>query len=194
MTDLLLANGTVHTMDPARPVARSIACSDGKVESLDETPPARRTIDLKGKTVVPGFIDAHVHLLQVGRLKREVDLTGVTSFDEVVRRVSERAANVMFALETDVGRCRRQAMLRWREARWNEPRRDHGERPHGRRVSTMCSTPIPHAGQRRHGAPSGAGVVAGAIGAGSGRGAADAAMSGSRAGASKSRRDGLHRP
>ena len=32
----------------------SIACADGKVESLDETPPAKRVIDLKGKTVVPG--------------------------------------------------------------------------------------------------------------------------------------------
>jgi hypothetical protein len=92
MTDLLLVNGTIHTLDPARPRARSIACADGKVESLGETPPARRVIDLKGKTVVPGFIDAHVHLLAYGRKKREVDLTGVTDVDELVRRVAERAA------------------------------------------------------------------------------------------------------
>ncbi len=91
MTDLLLINGTVHTMDPARPRARSIACTDGKVESLDETPPAKRVLDLKGKTVVPGFIDAHVHLLAVGRRKREVDLAGVTEDQELVRRVAERA-------------------------------------------------------------------------------------------------------
>ncbi|RPH48083.1 MAG: amidohydrolase [Planctomycetota bacterium] len=91
MTDLLLVNGTIHTMDPARPRARSVACTDGKVESLDETPPARRVLDLKGRTVVPGFIDAHVHLLAVGRRKREVDLTGVTDYAEVIRRVVERA-------------------------------------------------------------------------------------------------------
>ncbi len=91
MTDLVLTNGTIRTMDPARPEARSIACADGKVESLDETPPAKRVIDLKGRTVVPGFIDAHVHLLQVGRTRRELDLTGVTSLDEIVRRVVERA-------------------------------------------------------------------------------------------------------
>jgi predicted amidohydrolase YtcJ len=91
MTDLLLVNGTIHTQDPARPRARSIACADGKIESLDETPPAKRVIDLKGKAVVPGFIDAHVHLLAYGRKKREVDLTGVTDYDEMIRRVVERA-------------------------------------------------------------------------------------------------------
>lgn len=91
MTDLLLVNGTIHTQDPARPRARSIACVDGRIESLDETPAARRVIDLKGKTVVPGFIDAHAHLLAYGRRKREVDLTGVTDYDEMVRRVVDRA-------------------------------------------------------------------------------------------------------
>jgi predicted amidohydrolase YtcJ len=94
MTDLLLVNGTIHTQDPARPSARSIACAGGKVESLDETPPAKRVIDLRGKTVVPGFIDAHVHLLAVGRRKREVDLSGVTEYEELIRRVVERATQV----------------------------------------------------------------------------------------------------
>jgi predicted amidohydrolase YtcJ len=92
MTDLLLVNGTIHTQDPARPRARSIACAGGRIESLDETPPAKRVIDLRGKTVVPGFIDAHVHLLACGRKKREVDLTGVKDYDELIRRVVERAA------------------------------------------------------------------------------------------------------
>jgi predicted amidohydrolase YtcJ len=91
MTDVLLTNGTIRTMDPGRPVARSIACAGGKVESLDQAPPARRVIDLRGRTVVPGFIDSHVHLVAYGRMKRELDLTGVTSFDELVRRVAERA-------------------------------------------------------------------------------------------------------
>lgn len=91
MTDLLLVNGNIRTMDPGRPRARSIACRNGVVESLDEAPPARRVIDLEGKTVIPGIIDAHVHLLAYGRRKREVDLTGVTDYDEVVRRVVDRA-------------------------------------------------------------------------------------------------------
>lgn len=91
MTDLLLLNGTVHTFDPARPRASSIACSEGRIESVGETPPAKRVIDLGGRTVLPGLIDAHVHLLACGRRKREVDLTGVTEYGELVRRVAERA-------------------------------------------------------------------------------------------------------
>jgi predicted amidohydrolase YtcJ len=91
MTDLLLVNGTVHTFDPACPRAASVACSGGRIESVGETPPARRVIDLGGRTVLPGLIDAHVHLLACGRRKLEVDLTGVTDFSEIIDRVVERA-------------------------------------------------------------------------------------------------------
>jgi predicted amidohydrolase YtcJ len=91
MTDLLLVNGNIRTMDPARPHARSLACLNGVVESLDDAPPARRVIDLEGKTVIPGIIDAHVHLLNYGRRKREVDLSGVADYDELIRRVVDRA-------------------------------------------------------------------------------------------------------
>jgi predicted amidohydrolase YtcJ len=94
MTDLLLVNGNIRTMDPARPRAKSIACSGGKIESLDETPSAKRVLDLEGKTVIPGIIDAHVHLLAYGRRKRELDLTGVTDFGALVQRVMERAKGV----------------------------------------------------------------------------------------------------
>ena len=53
-------------MDPSRPVAHSIACTGGLVESLDETPSTKRTLDLRGRTVVPGFIDAHARLFEWG--------------------------------------------------------------------------------------------------------------------------------
>jgi len=91
MTDLVLTNGTIYTMDPGHPVAHSIACAGGVVESLDLGPPARRTIDLRGKTVVPGFVDAHVHLLACGKRLRELDLRGLRSFDELLARVVLRA-------------------------------------------------------------------------------------------------------
>jgi predicted amidohydrolase YtcJ len=94
MTDLLLINGNIRTLDPARPRARSVACTDGKIESLDETPPAKRVMDLEGRTVVPGFVDAHAHLLKYGMQKRELDLTGVSDYDELIRRVSERARSL----------------------------------------------------------------------------------------------------
>lgn len=91
MTDLLLVNGNIRTMDPERPRARSVACANGLIESLDEAPPARRVLDLEGKTVIPGIIDAHAHLLNYGRRKREVDLTGVADYDGLIQRVVDRA-------------------------------------------------------------------------------------------------------
>jgi predicted amidohydrolase YtcJ len=68
--DLILTNGKVITLDPARPRAETVVIRDGKVfavggqESLNglrrqET----RVIDCRGKTISPGFIDAHFHLL-----------------------------------------------------------------------------------------------------------------------------------
>jgi hypothetical protein len=50
--------------------------------------------DLGGKTVIPGMVDAHVHLLGLGQALRLVDLTGTTSYDEVIARVVERAKTV----------------------------------------------------------------------------------------------------
>ncbi|HEX7901649.1 MAG TPA: amidohydrolase [Planctomycetota bacterium] len=91
MTDLLLVNGLVRTMDPGRPTARSIACADGKVEALDVDVPAKRVIDLRGATVVPGFVDAHAHLLMLGRRRRELDLTGVADEAALAARVAARA-------------------------------------------------------------------------------------------------------
>lgn len=82
IVDLLLTNGKN---------SHSIAIREGRIHSLGETPSARRVIDLKGGVVRPGFIDAHVHLLHHGRLKLELDLTGVRTQDELTRRVEAYA-------------------------------------------------------------------------------------------------------
>lgn len=64
----LFVNADIRTMDPGRPRASSLLCRDGRIESVD--PSESRTggvdgagvVDLEGRTVVPGFIDAHCHL------------------------------------------------------------------------------------------------------------------------------------
>ncbi|MFA6030009.1 MAG: amidohydrolase [Elusimicrobiota bacterium] len=91
MVDLLLKNGLIRTLDPARPLARSVACADGRVAALDEDPPAARVVDLQGATAVPGLVDAHVHLLWLGRRRLELDLAGVRDGVELLRRVAQRA-------------------------------------------------------------------------------------------------------
>src|SRR6185503_16358712 len=51
-----------------------------------------RVIDAKGGTLLPGLVDAHVHLANLGASLRRVNLVGVTTEEEAVRRVAERAA------------------------------------------------------------------------------------------------------
>nr|WP_206442094.1 amidohydrolase [Streptomyces boncukensis] len=56
-------------MDPAHPVAHDLGVWEGRIVALDEEAtalPARRVVDLDGATVLPGFIDSHVHLAWTG--------------------------------------------------------------------------------------------------------------------------------
>ena len=53
-----------------------------------------RVIDVHGATIIPGLIDSHVHLANLGARLERVDLVGVTTEAEAVSRVAERAATV----------------------------------------------------------------------------------------------------
>ena len=71
--DIILTGGNIITMDPGKPVAQAAAIKDGRFLKVGRDPEVKalagsRTekIDLKGKTVTPGFIDSHQHLSQVG--------------------------------------------------------------------------------------------------------------------------------
>ena len=48
-------------------------------------------LDLAGRTVIPGMVDAHAHFLGLGETLRNVDLVGTRSYDEVIARVAARA-------------------------------------------------------------------------------------------------------
>jgi predicted amidohydrolase YtcJ len=97
--ELILFNGNIHTMDPANPHAQAVAILGGKffavgtndeIKNLPSTSTAR--IDLAGRTVVPGFIDAHLHTASTGlRHLKEVncDLRSISAIQAALR---ERAA------------------------------------------------------------------------------------------------------
>jgi predicted amidohydrolase YtcJ len=98
---LLLTNGAIHTLDAATPGATTIALdlTSGLVLAAGDISLAREyagtrttTIDLKGRAVLPGFIDAHTHVLQYAQAQREVDLTGTRSEDEAAARVAQAVA------------------------------------------------------------------------------------------------------
>src|ERR1700760_4266185 len=75
MTDLVLVNANVLTMDPNRPRATAVAMAQGRITALDEVPPgAARVADLHGATVLPGFHDAHNHMIGFGMSLGGVDI------------------------------------------------------------------------------------------------------------------------
>ena len=67
--DLVFVNGRIHTMDARNTVARTMAIRNGRVASVGDAAPARRPgdrlIDLGGRTVVPGLIEPHVHIVSL---------------------------------------------------------------------------------------------------------------------------------
>jgi len=92
-------NGTVYTLDPAQPRVEALACQNGRVVALgrsDELRPLARSaaevIDLQGHAAVPGFIDAHIHLLNLGLSLGYVDLEGAASLRECLERVTRYLA------------------------------------------------------------------------------------------------------
>jgi predicted amidohydrolase YtcJ len=99
--DLVLLNGNIYTVDSARPTASAMAVRAGRILFVGSDGEARKLakgstklIDLRGATVVPGFIDAHAHLLGLGNTLRRVNLAGSASYDEVIARVKAWAKDV----------------------------------------------------------------------------------------------------
>lgn len=99
--DLVLQHGVFYPVQPPGRVEGSLAVRDGRIVYLGPDAgverfrgPRTRVVDLAGRTVTPGLIDAHSHLLGLGRALAQVDLTAAPTYDEVVRRVREAAAKV----------------------------------------------------------------------------------------------------
>ena len=99
--DLVFTNGRIYTVDATRPTATALAVRGDRivfagsdVEARALTGAATRVVDLQGKTVIPGIIDAHAHLLGLGTSLRRVNLAGTGSYAEVVSRVAAWAKTV----------------------------------------------------------------------------------------------------
>ncbi|RSS94178.1 amidohydrolase [Streptomyces sp. WAC02707] len=87
-----LTNARFLTMDPGRPVAHDLGVWRGRIVGLDEAVtslPAREVVDLQGATVLPGFVDAHVHLAWTGLKQGTPSIAGCTRVEDVLARVAE---------------------------------------------------------------------------------------------------------
>ncbi|MFF7047334.1 amidohydrolase [Streptomyces griseorubiginosus] len=95
--DLVLTGGPVHTVDPARSRATSVAVRDGRIVAVghDEVReligPRTEVVDLKGKLLLPGFQDAHVHPQGAGLELGLCHLADTVDPAEYLRRIREYA-------------------------------------------------------------------------------------------------------
>ncbi|CAM5471159.1 amidohydrolase [Streptomyces avidinii] len=90
-----LTNATFLTMDPDRPVAHDLGIWRGRIVGLDEAVtalPAREVVDLRGATVLPGFIDSHVHLAWAGLKAVTPSVAPCERVEDVLSVVAEAVA------------------------------------------------------------------------------------------------------
>lgn len=95
MTETLVHNARIRTMDPANPHAEWLLMRDGRVAALGrgEHPTAAHRIDAGGRLVLPGFQDAHIHLLSGGiDMATAAYLYTVASADELIATLRAHAA------------------------------------------------------------------------------------------------------
>jgi len=96
--DLILLNGRVRTLWPELPACAAVACKDGRVVALGDDDalralagPATELLDLDGRTAIPGFNDAHNHMLELGLKLGRLAVEDCRSIAELVERVREAA-------------------------------------------------------------------------------------------------------
>lgn len=93
--DLIIHNGKVHVMNDNLEIHEAIAIMDGKII---EVGPQRRimnryradvVIDAKSRDILPGFHDAHGHIMSLAKQMLDVDLTGTSSYYEMLGRLEK---------------------------------------------------------------------------------------------------------
>ncbi len=95
--EVIYINGKIYTLDKNNTVVEALAVYEGKIlatgksSELTEKYKDAKIIDLKGKTVVPGFIDAEANLMEFSKQLSLLDLRNARSIDEILNIVKERS-------------------------------------------------------------------------------------------------------
>jgi predicted amidohydrolase YtcJ len=121
--DRILYNASIYTMDIEQPLVEAIAISADTFLFVGSKSGAEafrgvntEMLDMNGKTIVPGLIEGHAHLMGVGYNLLNVDLMYAQSYDEVIKMVQERAQSTPKG-EWIIGRG-------WHQDKWvNQPER-----------------------------------------------------------------------
>lgn len=99
--NLVLVNGTIYTVEGKESVVQALSIVRGKIAEIGTTDrilagisAGTQVIDLHGRTVVPGFIDAHGHLLNFGLGLQQMNFVGTTRYQEIVDAVALKAESL----------------------------------------------------------------------------------------------------
>lgn len=90
--DLIIYNAKIYTVDKNFSIAKAIAIKNGKFLEVGENElqnkyNSKKSIDLRGSTILPGLIDAHCHFYGLGTNQLVIDLVGTKSFEEIIFRL-----------------------------------------------------------------------------------------------------------
>lgn len=96
----LIYNGHIYTAYEKRPMVESMVLEGETIifaGALEDAatllnPTATDTIDLKGQTVIPGFVESHGHFMGMGRSAFKLDLRKAKTFEEMVQMIADSAA------------------------------------------------------------------------------------------------------
>lgn len=93
--DTLLYNGIISTLDDADTFAEAVGITDGRITFVGSDAEAARLscserIDLQGKMVLPGFVDAHLHMLHYAFVEKSVKLFDCRSVEDMLEAASDR--------------------------------------------------------------------------------------------------------
>jgi len=96
--DVVVLNANVVTLSYRQPRAEALAIRDGRIVAVGSNGEVRcfigdrtKVVDAWGKTVVPGFVDCHVHMTSFGKQLQMLDLRDVSSIKEMKRKIREYA-------------------------------------------------------------------------------------------------------
>src|SRR5437660_5039021 len=99
--DLIIVNANIHTMDRSHPAAAAIAIHGNRIIAVGSNDEIKKlagadtkVIDAKGRLVLPGFNDAHVHFMSGGFQLSSVDLRDATTPQEFAERIRDFAAKL----------------------------------------------------------------------------------------------------
>jgi predicted amidohydrolase YtcJ len=99
--DMVLVNGRIVTLDDTSSIREALAITGDRITATGSSDQMRqlagadtKIVDLGGRTVIPGLIDSHIHLVRAGfRYASEVDWSGTTSIAEALERLRSAAVS-----------------------------------------------------------------------------------------------------